>query len=194
LHNILNVYDTTLYVIYPQLNYLRTISLFKKMKILSCDPGIKNLSYCYLDIIDNKPKIIDWNTLCVIDNSDNCSKMLIDDIVNAVLISLNENFGDKFEADIVLIENQPMLKNGVMKTISVVSATNKLKCKMGDNITIKKDTYKDRKKISIELVRLYINKLFPEKIEWFNKLKKQDDASDCCLQAIYYIEKILKIL
>ena len=25
------------------------------------------------------------------------------------------------------------------------------------------------------------------------KLKKQDDASDCCLQAIYYIEKILKI-
>jgi hypothetical protein len=185
------------------------------MKILSCDPGIKNLSYCYLDIIDNKPKIIDWNTLCVIDNNENCSKMLIDDIVNAVLISLNENFGDKFEADIVLIENQPMLKNGVMKTISVViytyfnmmrlqygniqevkfiSATNKLKCKKGQNIIIKKDTYKDRKKNSIELVKLYITELFPEKVEWFNKLKKQDDASDCCLQAIYYIEKVLKFL
>jgi len=186
------------------------------MKILSCDPGIKNLSYCYLDVEEpnnkTKPKIIQWDTLCVINNKENCTKMTIDEIVNAVLVSLNENFDDKFEADIVLIENQPMLKNGVMKTISVViytyfnmmrllygnihevkfiSATNKLKCNKGTNI--KKETYKDRKKTSIELVKLYIVDLFPERLEWFNKLKKQDDASDSCLQAIYYIEKILKL-
>jgi hypothetical protein len=182
------------------------------MKILSCDPGIKNLSYCYIELNEDKPKIIQWGILCVIDNNQNCTKMSIDEITNSVLLSLNENFNDKFEADVVLIENQPMLKNGVMKTISVViytyfnmmrllygniqevkfiSATNKLKCNKGKNI--KKDTYKDRKKTSIELAKIYINELFPEKLEWFNKLKKQDDASDSFLQAIYYIENILKI-
>ena len=183
-------------------------------KILSFDPGIVNLSYCYIESPANNsisPTILKWDTLRVTEH--NCKKMKIDEIIEAVLITLNENFNDKFEADIVLIENQPALLNGNMKTISVViytyfnmmrlqygtigevqfiSATNKLKCKKG--VDIKKDTYKDRKKASIALALLYISELFPDKLDWFNSLKKMDDAADVLNQAIYYMEKILKVL
>jgi hypothetical protein len=178
------------------------------LKILSIDPGIVNLSYFYCD---TTPAIIKWETLCATEN--NCKTMKLEELIECMLITLNENFDENFEADIVLIENQPALLNGNMKTISVViytyfnmmrlqygnikqvqfiSATNKLKCKKATNI--KTDTYKDRKKASIDLIKLYIEELFPNYLTWFNSMKKKDDASDCANQAIYYMEKILKIM
>jgi hypothetical protein len=177
-------------------------------KILSIDPGIVNLSYFYGD---TTPNIIKWETLCVTEN--NCKKMKLEELIECMLITLNENFNENFEADIVLIENQPALLNGNMKTISVViytyfnmmrlqygnikevqfiSATNKLKCKKG--IDLKTDTYKDRKKASIDIIKLYITDFFPTYSTWFNNMKKKDDASDCANQAIYYMEKILKVM
>ena len=179
------------------------------MKILSIDVGLKNLSYCYF----NDVKIIDWQNVSVIEG--NCNKIKIDEITEKVLIKLNETFNDSFVADIVLIENQPMLKNGLMKTVAVViytyfnmmrlqygnidsvqfiSAGNKLKCKKAIEEGYKKETYKDRKKASIDLTKLYIKDCFPERLEWFNNLKKSDDVSDSFLQAIYYMEKQLKLL
>jgi hypothetical protein len=182
------------------------------MKILSIDVGIKNLSYCYLDLNVNV-NIIKWENLCVTNPTENCKKLGIETITELVLQVLNDNFNESFEANIVLIENQPMLKNGLMKTISVIiytyfnmmrlqfanisevkfiSAMNKLKCKKG--IDLKIDTYKDRKKASIDLTKIYINAYFPDQMNWFNMQKKQDDYSDCMLQAIYYIEKVLQLL
>ena len=160
------------------------------MKILSIDPGIVNLSYCYLEYTNEKITILDWNTVKITEF--NTKKTKIDELIECMLIKLNELFNDNFEIDIVLIENQPALMNGNMKTISVViytyfnmmrlqygcvqqvqffSATNKLKCKKAANIN--KETYKDRKKASIEIAKLYIIELFPEKLEWFDKLKKK---------------------
>lgn len=179
-------------------------------KILSIDVGIKNLSYCYLDADSTRIKIMDWNNLCVTEC--NSKKMKLEQLTELVLLTLQENFNEDYEADIVLIENQPMLKNGMMKTISVIiytffnilkmqfgnieevrfiSATNKLKCAKVETDAVK-STYKDRKKLSIHVAKLYLEKISPERIVWFEKQTKADDYSDCLNQAIFYIEKVLK--
>lgn len=177
-------------------------------KILSIDPGLKNLSYCY---IDSTPNVIKWDTICITEN--NCKKIKLEDIIECLLLTLTEHFDENFECDIILIENQPALINANMKTISVaiytyfnmmklqygnikevhfIAATNKLKCKKG--IDLSKETYKDRKKASIDLAKLYIEELFSDKLEWFNKLKKKDDAADTLNMSIYYMENILKLM
>jgi len=182
------------------------------MKILSFDVGIKNLSYCYLETSGNSTtRIIDWDNLCVTDK--NCSKISLDELTPCVLATLTDHFDDAFEADVVLIENQPMLKNGLMKTVAVIiytyfhlmklqfgniqevkfiSASNKLKCKkVPANSDIK--TYKNRKKLSVEVTKLYIERIAPERMEWFNSHSaKADDISDAVLQGIYYIEYVVK--
>lgn len=181
-------------------------------KILSFDIGLKNLSYCYINVTPLKIELLDWQNISVTD--ENCKKIKLDEITFCLLQTLNERFTDDYEADIVLIENQPALKNGMIKTVSVIiytyfnmlklqygnianvqfiNASNKLKCnKMKNLIDAQKNTYKDRKKTSIELARLYVIDLFPEKLEWFNTFKKKDDLSDVLNQAIYYIETVLK--
>ena len=154
------------------------------MKILSIDPGLINLSYIYLDTNDNA--INQWKTISI--TNKNLKKIKFEELTEELLLTLNDCFDNEFEVDIVLIENQPSLKNMNMKSISVViytyfnmmkflygnikeikfiSATNKLKCKKGKDF-IKTDTYKDRKKSSIELARLYVSELFPNWFEFFN--------------------------
>jgi hypothetical protein len=182
------------------------------VKILSFDVGIRNLSFCYLETSPSNTHILDWKTVCITEQ--NCKKAKIEDLTLYMLETLMSNFDSDFQADVVLIENQPMLLNGLMKTLSVViytyfnvlklqygnvcevrfiSATNKLKCKLlneGDK-TCKK-TYKDRKKLSIEIARKYIENVFTDKKDWFETNTKKDDYSDTLCQAIYYIESILK--
>jgi hypothetical protein len=191
-------------------------------RILSIDVGIKNLSYCFFSIENGleqqhqqrSVQVLDWQNVSVMEG--NCKKTKIGVITDCMLTRLMELFDDVFQADIVLIENQPMLKNGMMKTLSVViftyfnllkiqygnikdvsfiSATNKLKCRkisqlLGD---CGKDTYKDRKKTSVALCKAYIPSCCPERDEWFSKQSKADDVSDSFLQGIYYIESNLKV-
>jgi hypothetical protein len=182
------------------------------IKILSIDVGIKNLSYCYIHTNEGKTQLVEWNNICVTEA--NCKKIKLEDLTEAMLDKLTEYFGDNREIDVVLIENQPMLKNGMMKTMSVViytffnmmklqygnvkqvrfiSATNKLKCRLSNELedTIK-TTYKDRKRLSVEIAKLYIQKMCPDKTEWFSQQKKPDDLADNMCQAIYYIENVLK--
>jgi hypothetical protein len=186
------------------------------MKVLSFDVGIKNLSYCIMTMDDNKTiKINDWNILEVTDA--NCKKIKLDDLSCDVLTCLNNNFNiddELFDSiDYVIIENQPCLKNGNMKTVAVIiytffqmrklqynnikqvrfiSASNKLKVNKGKELgyILKKDTYKERKQTSIELTRKYLVDMCPEKLEWFNSCSKADDLADAYLQSIYFFENI----
>jgi hypothetical protein len=175
------------------------------MKILSLDVGIKNLSFCY---INDNLEIIDWQNVSIIES--NVKNTKIDEITLLLLERLQELFDNDYEADVVLIENQPTLINGLMKTISVIiytyfnllklqfgnikqvrfiSATNKLKCKKISELDMpKKTSYKDRKLYSIKLTTLYLQEISPNKLEWLKSNKKIDDLCDSFLQSIYYIE------
>ena len=117
------------------------------------------------------------------------------------------------EVGSVLIENQPALKNPVMKSIQMiiytffvmdgvisesskiekihmVNARNKLKVYKGPKIECnKKGKYAQNKYLSVE----YTKEMIKDEEECFQGLfkesKKKDDLADAYLQGIYWIEK-----
>lgn len=174
-------------------------------RVLTLDVGLKNLSYCWMEQ-EATLRVREWNNLCVLEDGEKCTKMKIHDLTERVLDVLADVFGPDLEVDGVYIENQPMLKNGMMKTIGVViftffhmlrmqygkiggvfflSATNKLKCKRAKELEIKAGSYKDRKESSIALAGLYVDELCPDKKAWFLGQKKKDDLADALLMAVY---------
>lgn len=177
------------------------------MKLLSFDIGIKNLSYC---IIDENYTIYDWKII------DLCGELDIKKdkykIFENIPIILNKyNLIDDIE--IVLLENQPCLKNPTMKTIQIIiytyfvinglhnekslinkilfiSAKNKLSFYNGPNIECKlKNKYGKTKFLGKEYTKYYLNLNNDMKnLEFFNQFKKKDDLSDCFLQGMSYFE------
>ena len=87
------------------------------MKLLSWDVGIYNLSYCILEKIDNNIKIIDWDIVNLIDNE--AMKKNTTQIFENIPKKLNEK-PQLLDVDIVVIENQPSLKNPKMKSIQMI--------------------------------------------------------------------------
>ena len=49
------------------------------MKYISFDVGIKNLSYCIIDIIDDGFDIIDWNVITLCDNKEKVNQINFED-------------------------------------------------------------------------------------------------------------------
>jgi hypothetical protein len=84
------------------------------MKLLSWDVGIYNLSYCILD--ENK-KIIDWNIINLVD--ENVNKKNKAGLFENIPVKLN-TIPLLLDVDIVIIENQPSLKNPQMKSIQMI--------------------------------------------------------------------------
>ena len=139
--------------------------------------------------------------------------------VNHDLMKISQLCVDKLrEIDIsdvnhVLIENQPALKNPVMKSIQMiiytffimdglmkeesliesihmVNARNKLKVYKGPPIECdKKDKYAQNKYLSVEYTKEMIKEEKGEFIKLFDESKKKDDLADAYLQGIYWIEK-----
>jgi hypothetical protein len=115
--------------------------------------------------------------------------------MNNLIIELDKiNIDD---VDIIIIENQPSLKNMKVKTVSVAIFTYFL-IKKRSNIhfvspnskpkEIKEcKNYNKRKKLSVELCLNLLNDECKDKI---SHLAKRDDATDSILQAKYYIDKI----
>tara|TARA_B100001094_G_scaffold95220_2_gene91203 strand:+ start:14271 stop:14927 length:657 start_codon:yes stop_codon:yes gene_type:complete len=113
----------------------------------------------------------------------------------------------------VLIENQPALKNPVMKSIQMiiytffviegvmnnestiekihmVNARNKLKVYKGPKIECnKKGKYAQNKYLSVEYTKIMIQGEDEKYCELFTQSKKKDDLADSYLQGIYWIEK-----
>ena len=114
--------------------------------------------------------------------------------------------------DYVLIENQPVLKNPKMKSIQMIifsyflfkttdnevkfdvklfNPSTKLKVYDGPEIiTGKKNKYANRKALSIEYTKYFLDKY--EDTGWvsiFNNSKKQDDLADAYLQALTFYSK-----
>ncbi len=141
------------------------------------------------------------------------------DIISSTLIDELDYRPSLFQANIVLIENQPALKNPTMKAISSTirdyylirgikdksfnSQINKVrfmspsnKIKLSDKCDIvyeadKKNKYKLTKSLAVEYVKKILDK--QQLTQWNNhflSFKKKDDLADALLQGAYYILKI----
>jgi hypothetical protein len=89
------------------------------MKILSWDVGIYNLSYCILEKNkeNNEIKIIDWDIINLVDNDEMKKNR------NLIFENIPRKLHEKpqlLDVDIVVIENQPSLKNPQMKSIQMI--------------------------------------------------------------------------
>tara|TARA_Y100001935_G_C17182398_1_gene445798 strand:- start:437 stop:877 length:441 start_codon:yes stop_codon:yes gene_type:complete len=123
-------------------------------------------------------------------------------------LNAKENF---LESDIVIIENQPALKNPTMKSvqmivysyflmnenikdIQMINARNKLKAYNGPKIPCDiKETYKKNKYLAIKYTDVMIReniKIEKKYHELFDSSKKKDDLSDSYLQGIYFIGQL----
>lgn len=89
------------------------------MKILSWDVGIYNLSYCILEQNkeNNEIKIIDWDIVNLVDNDEMKKNRSL--IFENIPRKLHEK-PQLLDVDIVVIENQPSLKNPQMKSIQMI--------------------------------------------------------------------------
>lgn len=88
--------------------------------VLSFDIGVKNLAYCLCECHEDKIKLLEWNVISL----EVPKKSGIDILSQEIITTLHEIFiNPGVEIDLVLIENQPALKNPVMKTVQIILHT-----------------------------------------------------------------------
>jgi len=94
-------------------------NITKSLKILSWDVGIYNLSYCILEknLVTNQIKILDWDIINLVDNEEMKKNRPL--IFENIPRKLQEK-QNLLDVDIVVIENQPSLKNPQMKSIQMI--------------------------------------------------------------------------
>lgn len=95
------------------------------MKIASFDVGIKNLAVCIIDHSseDLSNTIIDWKVIKLVDDDKKVNKGVnIQEMADRLYVILEEELADKWggQIDHVLIENQPVMKNPLMKTVQML--------------------------------------------------------------------------
>ena len=182
------------------------------VRVLSFDVGIKNLAYCIIDFDASKPvvegapfpecmreraAIDDWRVVVVTDKK----RPTVAEISDGVFTRLDE-IGAR--PDVVLIENQPCIRNPVMKTVQVmiysyyvcaarararddanegtqvhfVNAGLKLTGLCASRGTL----YKDRKRIAVQAAASYM-------AGHESAAKKRDDLADCLLQGLQWLRR-----
>ena len=92
--------------------------------ILSFDIGIKNLAYCilYKDLTINNEKnliIYKWGIINILEDNEKCKDISLDEIGTRMYKRLQDEFLEENITE-VLLENQPVLKNPVMKSIQIL--------------------------------------------------------------------------
>ena len=165
--------------------------------ICSFDIGIKNLAYCILYQNENKTITIKkWDIIKLLEDDEKCKGFSLNEITNRMYNKLNTELED-YNITEVLLENQPCLKNPVMKSIQMIiygyfqyqtillgreiknikliNASNKLKVGKNlheinnkDEITKIKSKYTRNKKLAIE----YTNWILQNRINNYEELNK----------------------
>lgn len=186
--------------------------------VLSFDIGIKNLAFCLFEYDITNPlvnfNIIEWDVINIVDETTNLGN-------DNMFLKLNDLF-EQTHLDYVIIENQPAMKNPVMKTIQVMvysyfkqmqllngkairdikmcNASNKLRYAMklspiGElNLkTPETNKYKRNKEAAIA----YALKLLhvnekTDNIAFFTSFKKKDDLADTLLQGLYFCSTLTR--
>lgn len=164
--------------------------------VYSFDIGIKNLAVCCLRLGLAVPTVLHWEVLPL----DGNGKQL--DSISMEFYRIMDELIELYPPHIILLENQPAFKNPTMKSVQMIifgyfqlrkhwegaiegihfiSATEKLR-------GIKAPTYRDRKKMAVEVARDLIRDS-PELIQKFDMHKKKDDMADSLLQAVAWAQK-----
>jgi hypothetical protein len=186
------------------------------MKVLSWDVGIYNLSYCILEKNEETKeiKIIDWDIVNLVDNEEMKKNRTL----------LFENIPRKLyekpqllNVDIVVIENQPSLKNPQMKSIQMIlysyflilgkiignkqetssyidkidfcSASNKLKVYDGPEIKLEEKVSKKKKILEVIPDAENVIIAEPEKKKKGSSIKYADKKRLAIEYAKYYVHK-----
>jgi hypothetical protein len=132
------------------------------------------------------------------------------DLCMSIKVCLDNHKDDLINSDIVVLENQPVLKNPTMKSIqmfiysycllngitniNLFNANKKLNIYDGPDIDTKgKKDYALRKYLSIEYTKYFLIKNeFNNELEYFKTHKKMDDLADCYLQGLTYFHSLSK--
>ena len=106
------------------------------MKIISWDIGIINLAYCIMDCqIENdveKINILKWDTIDIREPNNPKKKNVTK--ISEILVKKVSSEPELLNVDYVLIENQPCMKNPVMKSIQMILYALYIMCKNGKYI------------------------------------------------------------
>ena len=186
--------------------------------LLSWDVGIKNLSFCLMQAIGEKYKILDWMIVPLCKDDAKCKKLSLEDITTSLLTTLDSLSFHAKGVDYVLIENQPCMKNPMMKNIQImiytyftymnirckdrkaiiqfVSASNKLKVlpnfEFPEKVEKTASKYQQKKKKAILLCERLLSDSNVissyEHIQNFSSSKKKDDLADAFLYAIWFLD------
>jgi hypothetical protein len=179
------------------------------MRIISWDIGIKNLAYCIL--VNNK--IEKWDTISLIKEDEKVKKISLNTLTERLIKEIMSK-EELFNIDYVLLENQPCLKNPIMKSLQIIiytvyfldklkrkrineilliNACNKLKVYKGPVINLDvKSSYQKRKKLSVLHTQYFLKETGQEEILKNINKKKIDDLCDTYLQGLYFYNKILE--
>ena len=136
-----------------------------KMTTLSFDIGIKNLAYCMIDY-SNDIEIIEWDIINL--NPRDVKHISIKELTENVLFNLEKKF-EESDIEYVVIENQPVMKNPVMKSIQMIIYT----YFHHYNILYQKTIHFD---VTLNLMRMII---FFSKFTYFNKRQKNLTSKFC---------------
>jgi hypothetical protein len=214
------------------------------MSVISFDIGIKNLAVIHMIREDDPPlnnpipvvadsepqppppprlRIMDWDVLNLVTDGQKVKAQSLDQTTRILYDMLEKRWatwrvaasagGDK--ELVVLIENQPAMKNPIMKSIQMLvygffayknvisgvplnirlmSATCKLK--LGKDLSLEcntksKSTYIQNKKKAVAYTDYFLNRVCKSPESWSGVLtdrKKKDDVADCFLQALYFFQ------
>ena len=141
------------------------------------------------------------------------------DILRYNLVEALDNKPELFQAEKVLIENQPSLKNPRMKAISstiydfylirgifdkkfnsqitkvkYMSPSNKIKLSKDKKLVTEADKtkkYKLTKKLAVDYVKALLDSDLNNFKDYFLGVKKKDDLADAFLQGAYYLSKLI---
>ncbi len=143
------------------------------------------------------------------------NKMPIE-ILQRNLLEKLDSMTNLLKAEIIVIENQPSLKNPKMKSIASTifdfylmrstidrdivdtrinkvvyqNPSNKLKLDENNSLILAKTNKKEKYKMTKDLAVIYTKKLLSKdkkQLEMLSKIKKIDDLCDCFLQGCYYL-------
>lgn len=182
------------------------------MRVLAWDVGVIHLAYCLLE--EDSAQIIQWGLLDLLEERPDTKikDLSISELKTLMIKKLDQIKDQLLPCDLVIIENQPVLKNPTMKAVAsclfdfflirgkvdsdlisidvmYTSPINKLKCGIlpPEEIDALKKRYKSRYTVAKKLATRTCEVLVGPDHPTLCKSKKKDDLADAFLLAYHHL-------